>query len=154
MSKPMHWNTEIRVRYSETDQMGVVYHANYLHWFEVGRTDFLRGAGFSYRELEEQGLLLPVTDASLSYKQPARYDDVVVVRTCISRLTPLRLAFGYEITRPGDGQLLVTGETMHVFTNAAFKPVRLSRQLPELYAWLEEAYHANQAARAQENAAT
>jgi acyl-CoA thioester hydrolase len=140
LNKPTSWSTDIRVRYSETDQMGVVYHANYLHWFEVGRTDFLRGAGFCYRELEAQGLLLPVTDATISYKQPARYDDLVEVRTHVSQLTPLRLAFGYEIRRKSDDQLLVTGETMHVITNKAFKPVRLSRQLPELYAWLEHAF--------------
>ena len=133
--------TRFHVRYSETDQMGIVYHANYLPWFEVGRTDFLREAGVTYRELEQQGFLLPVTDASLSYKQPARYDDEIEVRTRIGELTPVRLTFAYEIYRVADEELLVTGETKHVFTNAALKPVRLSRSLPDLYAWLEAGYN-------------
>lgn len=132
--------SRFRVRYSETDQMGIVYHANYLPWFEVGRTDFLREAGVTYCELEQQGFLLPVTDAVLSYKQPARYDDVVEVRTRIGELTPLRLNFAYEIYRVADETLLVTGETKHVFTNQALKPVRLPRVLPDLYAWLKAAY--------------
>ncbi|HZG14348.1 MAG TPA: thioesterase family protein [Candidatus Bathyarchaeia archaeon] len=132
--------SRFHVRYSETDQMGIVYHANYLPWFEVGRTDFLREAGVTYRELEEQGFLLPVTDATLSYKQPARYDDQIEVRTRIGELTPVRLTFAYEIVRVADEELLVTGETKHVFTTKSLKPVRLSRSLPDLYAWLEAAY--------------
>jgi acyl-CoA thioester hydrolase len=117
--------------------MGVVYHANYLSWFEVGRTDYLRGAGVSYRELERQGVLLPVTDASLTYKQPALYDDEVEIRTSIREVTPVRMEFAYEIYRLADERLLVAGTTRHAFTNRELRPVRLSRLLPDVYAWLE-----------------
>nr|WP_275581970.1 thioesterase family protein [Brevibacillus fulvus] len=129
---------QIRVRYSETDQMGVVYHANYLSWFEVGRTDFLRASGLSYFELEQKGVLLPVIDAELSFKKPAKYDDVVEIRTSIAELTPVRLQFRYEIYRAADETLLVTGITKHVFANREFKPLRLPKLLPEVYQWLEE----------------
>nr|WP_260507628.1 thioesterase family protein [Brevibacillus agri] len=130
----------MRVRYGETDQMGVVYHTNYLNWFEVGRTELIRNAGLTYRELEERGVLLPVTDASLSYKKPARYDDVVEIQTRVKELSAVRLAFAYDIIRVSDQELLVSGETMHVFTNAELKPIRLSRTEPEVYAWLDAQY--------------
>ncbi|GED28638.1 acyl-CoA thioester hydrolase [Brevibacillus agri] len=130
----------LRVRYGETDQMGVVYHTNYLNWFEVGRTELIRNAGLTYRELEERGVLLPVTDASLSYKKPARYDDVVEIQTRVKELSAVRLAFAYDIIRVSDQELLASGETMHVFTNAELKPIRLSRTEPEVYAWLDAQY--------------
>nr|WP_274388690.1 thioesterase family protein [Brevibacillus agri] len=130
----------MRVRYGETDQMGVVYHTNYLNWFEVGRTELIRNAGLTYRELEERGVLLPVTDASLSYKKPARYDDVVEIQTRVKELSAVRLAFAYDIIRVSDQELLVSGETIHVFTNAELKPIRLSRTEPEVYAWLDAQY--------------
>lgn len=128
----------IRVRYSETDQMGVVYHANYLNWFEVGRTEFIRETGVTYRSLEEKGILLPVTDVSLSYKQPTRYDDWVEIRTQLEELSMVRLTFGYEIYRVADEQLLVAGKTKHAFTTMEMKPIRLARVVPEVYALLEE----------------
>lgn len=130
----------LRVRYGETDQMGVVYHTNYLNWFEVGRTELIRQAGITYRELEEKGVLLPVTDANISYKQPARYDDEIEIRTRVKEMGPVRLTFAYEIVRLSDEQLLVTGETMHVFTNASLKPIRLSRTAPDIFEWLESQY--------------
>lgn len=136
--EPVVHSHRLRVRYSETDQMGVVYHTNYLNWFEVGRTEFIRHAALTYRQLEEKGVLLPLTDASISYKKPAKYDDEVEVRTHISELTPVRLTFSYEIVRVEDAALLVTGSTMHVFTNASFKPIRLSRTEPEVYGWLKK----------------
>ncbi|MGC5324278.1 acyl-CoA thioesterase [Brevibacillus sp. SYSU BS000544] len=133
----MYRSTQFRVRYAETDQMGVVYHTNYLNWFEIGRTELIRQLGFSYRSLEEQGVLLPVTDASISFKSPARYDDLVEVRVTISELTPLRLHFKYEIYRAEDETLLVFGQTHHVFTNAALRPIRLQKNNPEVYLCLE-----------------
>jgi acyl-CoA thioester hydrolase len=117
--------------------MSVVYHANYLNWFEVGRTELIRQAGLTYRELEEKGILLPVTDANLSFKRPALYDDVVEIRTRVAEISPLRLTFVYEIYRMPEEELLVKGNTMHVFTNAELKPIRLSRTEPEVYRWLE-----------------
>lgn len=140
MSGATYRSTQIRVRYQETDQMGVVYHTNYLNWFEIGRTECIRQLGFTYRALEEQGVLLPVTDASISYKSPARYDDLVEVRVTISELSPLRLHFSYEIYRTSDEQLLVVGQTHHVFTNSALRPIRLQRSNPEVYLCLETEY--------------
>lgn len=135
---PVVHSHRLRVRYSETDQMSVVYHTNYLNWFEVGRTEFIRHADLTYRELEEKGVLLPLTDASISYKKPAKYDDEVEIRTHVDEITPVRLTFAYEIVRASDDELLVTGKTMHVFTNTAFKPIRLSRTEPAVYEWLEK----------------
>lgn len=127
----------LRVRYAETDQMGVVYHARYLDWFEIGRTEMLRQAGMNYRKLEEdQGLLLPVVDATLQYKQPARYDDEVAVNVRVEEFSAVRLEFAYEVTRCEDGQLLVTGTTKHMWVNRHWKPVRIDRHVPELYALL------------------
>lgn len=135
MSK-LQKTTQFRVRYSETDQMGVVYHINYVNWLEIGRTEFLRDASVSYRELEAQGLLLPLMDVQVSYKSPARYDDIIEVRTWIEQLTPVRLDFSYEVFRQEDERLLVTGMTKHVFTTLQFKPIRLPKMLPDLYEWL------------------
>ncbi|MGE7272313.1 acyl-CoA thioesterase [Brevibacillus panacihumi] len=143
MSPIIHTHS-LRVRYGETDQMSVVYHTNYLNWFEVGRTELIRAAGLSYRQLEEKGVLLPLTDASISYKKPAKYDDVVEIRTHVELISPLRLTFAYEIVRLPDEELLVTGKTMHVFTTTELRPIRLSKTEPEVYAWLEAQHKGEQ----------
>ena len=129
---PDTFTTEFRVRYSETDQMGIVYHANYLPWFEVGRTEWLRTYGYTYRGLEEDGLLMPVTEASCKYHQSARYDDLVRVTTWIEFYNKVRMRFGYEVKRE-DGTLLVSGFTEHVFLNQSGHVVRLHKTHPELY---------------------
>ncbi len=92
-------STEIRVRYAETDAMGVVYYANYFVWFEIGRTDWIRGRGVTYREFEEQGVLLPVVEAHCAYRASARYDDLVRLETRLAALTPARVSFAYRATR-------------------------------------------------------
>jgi len=143
MSPIIHTHS-LRVRYGETDQMSVVYHTNYLNWFEVGRTELIRAAGLSYRQLEEKGVLLPLTDANISYKKPAKYDDVVEIRTHVELISPLRLTFAYEIVRLPDEELLVTGKTMHVFTTTDLRPIRLSKTEPEVYAWLEAQHKGEQ----------
>src|SRR5262249_48328288 len=94
--------SRVRVRYAETDKMGVVYYANYLIWFEVGRADRLRAGGWSYRELEVEGVTLPVIDVRCEYRQPARYDDELEIRTAGALLSPVRVRFDYEIIRPAD----------------------------------------------------
>ncbi|MCZ8513422.1 thioesterase family protein [Paenibacillus filicis] len=130
----MWFQHELRVRYQETDQMGVVYHANYLNWFEIGRTELIRRLGMSYQSLERQGLLLPVTHAELDFHRPARYDDLVTVCTKITHYTNLRLEFASEIRR-GE-ELLVSGGTKHVWLNRDWKPARIDREAPGLYALL------------------
>ncbi|KEQ25616.1 thioesterase [Paenibacillus tyrfis] len=127
----------LRVRYQETDQMGVVYHANYLNWFEVGRTEMIRELGLPYQALETRGLLLPVIEADLKFRSPARYDDLVTIDTKVVELTSLRIRFAYEIKR-GE-EMLVTGGTQHVWLNQDWKPVRIDREVPDLYALLSKA---------------
>jgi acyl-CoA thioester hydrolase len=109
----------LRVRYAETDKMGVVYHANYLIWFEIGRTEFCRARGFSYRDMEEnEDAFLVVVESYCRFKAPAYYDDVLRVRTHITELRRRSLRFGYEIVRESDGTVIAEGETGHVVTDA------------------------------------
>jgi acyl-CoA thioester hydrolase len=116
------------VRYAETDQMGVVYYANYFVWFEVGRTDLLRREGRTYRDMESEGLSLPVIDAHCEYKQSARYDDDIEIRTTGALLSPVRVRFDYRVVRPSDDVLLAAGHTVHAVLDASGHP----RRLPEL----------------------
>jgi len=110
--------TLVRVRYSETDKMGVVYHANYLIWFEIGRTEFCRARGFSYRDMEEDdNAFLVVAESYCRYKAPAYYDDELLIRTHVTELRKRSLRFGYEIVRASDGVVIAEGETGHVVTD-------------------------------------
>lgn len=137
---PQVFTHKLRVRYAETDQMGVVYHARYLDWLEMGRTEMLREQGMEYRTLEEQyGLLLPVVDVSIQYLKPARYDDEVVLATRIDSFSNVRLVCSYEIRRERDSELLVTAATKHVWVNRQWRPARIDRACPELYTLLEQA---------------
>lgn len=113
--------SRLRVRYAETDQMGVVYHANYFVWFEVGRVELLRQLGFCYRDMERNdGCFIAVADARCRYKAPARYDDEIIVRTTVKNVRESIVHFGYELLR-ADGLRLAEGETTHVVTNSALK---------------------------------
>ncbi|WP_281885770.1 thioesterase family protein [Paenibacillus sp. YYML68] len=133
----MWFKHELRARYEETDQMGVVYHANYLTWFEIGRTEMIRSLGMPYRMLEAKGLLLPVIEAEQQFKQPAKYDDWITVHTRIASYNHLRLQFEFKLTR--DDDLLVTGSTKHVWLNRDWRPVRIDREAPELFKLIQEA---------------
>jgi acyl-CoA thioester hydrolase len=141
---------ELRVRYQETDQMGVVYHTNYLNWFEIGRTEWIRAIGITYKELEQRGLLLPLTDAEIKFHLPARYDDQLTIYTKMSEYSNVRVKFSSEIRRHSDsshtdetsglitvpepsGELLVSGITRHVWVNRAWKAVRIDKEAPDLY---------------------
>jgi acyl-CoA thioester hydrolase len=127
---PVISETRIRVRYAETDQMGVVYHSNYFIWFEIGRVELMRQLGFSYRDMERSdGLFIAVVDARCRYKAPARYDDEVIVRTHLRNVRDSVVHFGYELVRAEDGQLLAEGETTHIVTDEQMKMV----PLPEKY---------------------
>lgn len=128
----MTWSTtSLRVRYAETDQMGVAWHGQYFAWFEVGRTDLLRDLGCTYRELEEDGLRLPVIEASARYLQPARYDDVLEIRTRLATLGGARLVFDYEVRREGLEGPLATGSTAHAAIDRQGRPRRLPAFLRE-----------------------
>ena len=119
----------IRVRYAETDQMGVVYHANYLVWMEIGRVELCRSLGIRYRDMEQDGVLLAVAAAECRYVRPARYDDEVAVRTSVARSTTRLLEFRYEIVNADSREVLCTGKTTHLFCGADLRP----RKLPEKY---------------------
>jgi acyl-CoA thioester hydrolase len=134
LATPTRSISTVRVRYAETDNMGVVYYANYLVWFEIGRTDLLRHAGWSYREMETDGFSLPVIEAHCEYSQPARYDDELEVRTAGVLVSPIRLRFDYEIARCADGVALAHGHTIHASLGRGGRPCRLPERARELFA--------------------
>ncbi|HLZ41167.1 MAG TPA: thioesterase family protein [Candidatus Sulfotelmatobacter sp.] len=122
--------TTLRVRYAETDQMGVVYHSNHLIWFEVGRVELMRQMGFSYRDMErEDGRFIAVAEATCRYRAPVFYDEEVVVRTKLKTVRESVIVFSYELTRAQGGTLLAEGETTHIVTDSAMKIATL----PEKY---------------------
>jgi acyl-CoA thioester hydrolase len=122
--------TRIRVRYAETDQMGVVYHANHFIWFEVGRVELLRQFGFSYKDMEsEDDCFIAVVDAQCRYKAPVHYDDEVVVRTYLKNVREKVIRFGYELRKAETDDLLAEGETTHIVADSKMNP----RKLPEKY---------------------
>ena len=127
----MIWHqTEIRVRYAETDQMGIVHNSNYLVWFEVGRSEFCRARGFSYKEMEEKdNALMVVAESYCRYKSPAYYEDLLTVRTRVEEIRSRSLRFIYEIYRASDDALLAEGETLHLVTDENKKV----RSLPTSY---------------------
>jgi acyl-CoA thioester hydrolase len=124
--------SRIRVRYADTDKMGIAYYANYFIWFEVGRTDLLRATGWSYREMEGEGLSLPVVEAQCAYCAPARYDDEIEVRTSAVLMSPVRVKFTYEIVRVDDLMMLATGATVHAALNRNGRPSRLPERVRAL----------------------
>jgi len=120
--------TEIRVIYGDTDRMGVVYYANYLRYFEAGRTEFLRAKGLSYRDFEERSrLLLPVVEAGVSYRVPARYDDLLGIETSLTEVRRASARFGYRVQR--DGEVLATGFTVHACVGLDGRVQRMPREL-------------------------
>ena len=124
-------DARVRVRYAETDQMGVVYHANYLVWFEVGRVELIRQMGISYKDMErDEGCGIAVAEVTARYKVPARYDDELAIRTRVRAVRGSLIRFGYEVVRVEDGALLCVGETVHVVVGKDMK----RRLLPEKYA--------------------
>ena len=126
--------TRLRVRYAETDRMGVVYYANYLVWFEVGRTEWLRQSGWTYREMERDGISLPVIEAHCEYRRSARYDDDVAIATRGHLVTPIRIRFDYEVARVADGTVAAVGHTVHTAIGVDGKPCRLPSRVRQMLA--------------------
>jgi acyl-CoA thioester hydrolase len=124
--------SRVRVRYAETDKMGVVYYAHYFVWFEIGRTDWLRETGWTYREMESEGLALPVIEARCEYRAGAKYDDEIDIRTSARHVSPVRLAFDYDVIRVADAALLASGHTVHATLDRNGRPVRLPARVKEL----------------------
>ncbi len=140
--------TEVRVRYAETDQMGIVHHSNYLIWFETGRSELCRSRGFSYKDMEDENGMMVVAESYVRYKSPAYYDDAVIVRTQVAEIRSRSIRFIYEVRRHGDDALLAEGETLHLVTDANKK----IKTVPDAYKRLllnddqnELAFPANQA---------
>jgi acyl-CoA thioester hydrolase len=127
---PVINETRLRVRYAETDQMGVVYHSNHFIWFEIGRVELMRQLGFNYKDMErDDDCFIAVVDARCRYKAPAHYDDEIVVRTYLKNMREKMIHFGYELVREKTGELLAEGETTHIVANAQMQP----RSLPQKY---------------------
>jgi len=135
----MENSTTIRVRYKDTDQMGVVYNGNYFTWFEIGRVEFLRSLGIRYLDLEKLGVYTAVAEAYCKYIKPARYDDEVVIKTRIRRLTDVRIEFEYSLYRKEDNELLATGYTVHAFVDRNIKPINFRKEHEDIWKLLEEA---------------
>ncbi len=117
--------------------MGIVHHSNYPIWFEAGRTEYIKSLGLSYSQIEEMGLLLPVTELKCNYKSSARYEDTVVVRTSVKSMSVVRISFYYEIFIKGDPDLIASGETLHAWTDKDLKPVNLKKFNTEIYELLK-----------------
>ncbi|HEY0263296.1 MAG TPA: thioesterase family protein [Granulicella sp.] len=125
----------VRVRYAETDQMGVVYHANYLVWFEVGRVEFMRQMGFSYKQMEsEDDCMIAVVEATARYRAPARYDDEITIETRLTASRSAVVRFQYRVVRESDATLLCEGETVHVVVDRSMKKARLPAKYAERFA--------------------
>ncbi len=123
---------QVRVRYPEVDRMGVAHHSHHFIWFEMGRTELMRESGLEYARVEEAGIFLPVVEASCAYHAPARYDDLLCVRTRLSGTSAVRVTFSYRIEREPDGALLATGSTTHAAVDPRGRPRRLPPRLREL----------------------
>lgn len=122
-----------RVRYADTDQMSVVYHARYLEWFEAARTEMLRAAGLPYKVLEDAGFSLPVLEAHCQYKQPALYDDLIEVTTKVGEWSRLRFTLNYGVRRQGEEAILAEGFTKHCFVDKNGRPVRVEKKYQEVF---------------------
>jgi len=126
--------TRLRVRYAETDQMGVVYYSNYLVWMEVGRVELCKACGFNYRDMEsEDGIYLAVAEANCRYRSPARFDDEVVVKTWIEQAATRMVTFAYEMRIAETGRQLATGYTRHIFVNRQMRPTHLPKKYHTMF---------------------
>ncbi|MTH51847.1 YbgC/FadM family acyl-CoA thioesterase [Bacillus mangrovi] len=124
-------NTEVQVRYAETDQMGIVYHANYLVWMELGRTKLIEDLGFSYARMEEEGILSPVTSLTVDYKKPLKYGEKATIHTWVSEYSGVRVVYGYEMFTP-DGELALKAHSSHVCVKKdSFKPINIRKYFPD-----------------------
>lgn len=130
--------TEFTVKYTEIDIMGIVHHSRYPKWFEIGRNDFLRGAGLPGSTLNALGLYLPLTEMSCKYKSPARFGDEVTIVTSLIYASCAKIKFGYTIRNKSSGEIIATGMTAHAWTNKGLKPFNIEKADPEIYIWIKK----------------
>lgn len=131
--------TELTVRYAETDQMGIVHHSNYPVWFEAGRTDFIKKMGIPYSKIEQNGILLPLIEMKLRFIGTARYEDEIIVKTYIKEHTGVRILFHYDVFKLGCDKAITEGETLHVWTKSNLKPINIRKSRPEIYELIHKA---------------
>jgi acyl-CoA thioester hydrolase len=130
--------TKLTVRYAETDQMGIVHHSNYYVYFETAREDFIAGAGIRYKDMEDQGVMMPLVETQCRYMEGAKYADKLIIETSIEELSPAKVALQYNVIREADGKLLSKGKTIQAFVEkSSFRIVNLKRKYPELWEKLE-----------------
>jgi len=139
---PSIGRTQIRVRYAETDRMGVVYHANYLVWFEVGRNEFFRQVGLIYRELEADGIIFPLVSCQADFKAGARYDDLIEIETWVEEMQGIRITLGYRALR-GD-EIICSGTTTHVFARLDKGPCNMKKLRPEIWQVFEKLHQGSE----------
>ena len=136
----MYADSTIVVRYAETDQMGIAHHSVYPVWYEVARTDLIQKLGMHYSEMEEKGVILPLTDMESHYHQAAKYEDRLTVRARVEKMSAARIRFSYEVFRDGEETPINTGATAHGFVDShTFEPINLRKKYPQLYALLAKA---------------
>lgn len=133
-----------KVQYYETDQMKVVHHSNYIRWFEEARTDFLEKAGFSYAWMEEQGIIIPVLSVSAEYKAMVHYGEEVLICPIVTRFNGVRLELRYEVRNAAGGELTTAGTSSHCFLDRNYRPLRLKKEFPQVYAMFAEAAESEQ----------
>jgi acyl-CoA thioester hydrolase len=130
--------TKLKVRYAETDQMGIVHHSNYYVYFEAAREDFILGSGISYKDVEEAGIMMPLVETHCKYSEGAKYADELIIETSLEELSPIKVAFQYKVIREVDGKQLAKGSTVQAFVDKeTFKVLNLKRKFPEIFEKLE-----------------
>lgn len=127
-----YFDYEYRIRYADTDKLGISYYANYFVWFEAARTEYFRALGFPYTECEKKGFFLPVVDAGAKYHAPSTYDDLIVVRTSVSQIRNSSMRFEYQVFHQGSQKLLSEGFSVHVLVDRSMKPVRIPAEIKDL----------------------
>ena len=133
----MFSKSTVNVRYAETDKMGIVHHSVYPIWYELARTNLSKEAGFPYSKMEEMGIMTPLVELNCKYYSPAYYDDELIVTATVSKLTPARVVFSYEVYREGSDKPINTGYTVHAIVNKDMKPINTKKLYPEIYKALE-----------------
>ena len=128
----------VKVRYAETDKMGIVHHSVYPIWFELARTELSEQVGFPYSKMEEVGIMLPLVELNCKYYQPAHYGDELIVTATVSKLTPARIVFSYEVYRNENEKPLCVGYTVHAIVNSDMKPINTKKHFPEVYSAMEK----------------
>ena len=132
--------TKLKVRYVETDQMGIVHHSNYYAWFEVGRTEYITQIGMTYKQMEEANIILPVVESSCKYMQGAKYEDIIIVETYMHELSGAKVIFNYNIIRESDVKILAKGSTTHAFVNESFRVVNLKKANAEMWSRFQKLF--------------